>query len=288
MSDAVRNPDDYCYRHPDRLSFVLCERCGRTICLECQTHVGGKVLCPDDAKSATVTQMSGHARARVKPRPSRAVTILSRITPETPIVSYIYMGVLLLIWIVDAFAGGGRIEGQLFFLGALNHPWTILSHAISEYPGGSGLLNLIFNGFTLWFLGRRVEQNFGRSKFLLVLAASALGASALALLLNGFIIGASDTVFGLVGAAIVLIRRGGGNSVWLYASIAISFVSILLSPVGSILWQGVVGGLVAGGVVGWSFALDSTPRQVREQRLIAVAVFGVLAVLVILKYALAD
>jgi hypothetical protein len=50
MTDAARNPDDYCYRHPDRLSFVLCEQCGRTICLECQTHVGGKVLCPDDAR----------------------------------------------------------------------------------------------------------------------------------------------------------------------------------------------------------------------------------------------
>jgi membrane associated rhomboid family serine protease len=286
MTDAARNPDDYCYRHPDRLSFVLCDQCGRTICLECQTHLAGRVLCPDDAHKSNVTQMSVNARPRVKARPSRAAAVLSRVTPDTTIITYAYWGVLFLIWLVDAFVGGGKIESQLWYLGVLSHPWTIISHAVSEYPGGSGLLSLLFNAFTLWFLGRSVEQTFGRPKFLLVLGASALGASAFALLFSGLIIDAADTIFGLVGAAIVLIRRGGSNSVWLYASMGISFLSILLSPAGPVLWQGAVGGLIAGGIVGWSFSLDSTPRQVREQRLIAVGVFAILIALVVLKYAL--
>ena len=33
-----RNRDNFCYRHPDRQSFVLCQRCLRTICPECQTQ----------------------------------------------------------------------------------------------------------------------------------------------------------------------------------------------------------------------------------------------------------
>ena len=30
------NRDNFCYRHPDRQSFVLCQRCLRTICPECR------------------------------------------------------------------------------------------------------------------------------------------------------------------------------------------------------------------------------------------------------------
>ena len=33
--------------HPDRPSFVLCQRCGRTICGECQTPAPVGVICPD-------------------------------------------------------------------------------------------------------------------------------------------------------------------------------------------------------------------------------------------------
>ena len=36
-----------CYRHPDRTSWTLCQRCGRTICPECQILTPGGVRCPD-------------------------------------------------------------------------------------------------------------------------------------------------------------------------------------------------------------------------------------------------
>ena len=36
-----RNRENFCYRHPDRQSFVLCQRCMRTICPECQTQARG-------------------------------------------------------------------------------------------------------------------------------------------------------------------------------------------------------------------------------------------------------
>ena len=38
---------NFCYRHPDRQSFVLCQRCGRTICPECQTQAPVGVHCPE-------------------------------------------------------------------------------------------------------------------------------------------------------------------------------------------------------------------------------------------------
>ena len=36
-----------CYRHPDRAEYVLCQRCGRTICPECQTPAAVGVICPE-------------------------------------------------------------------------------------------------------------------------------------------------------------------------------------------------------------------------------------------------
>src|ERR1700710_570354 len=101
VTDSARNPDDYCYRHPDRLSFVLCEQCGRTICLECQTHVNGKVLCPDDAKRSNVTMLNVNQRP---PRVKRVRTQprwLSWLTERVPVVTLTLMSVIALIWLID-------------------------------------------------------------------------------------------------------------------------------------------------------------------------------------------
>ena len=47
MTQAPDSAANYCYRHPDRQSFVLCQRCGRTICPECQTQAAVGVHCPE-------------------------------------------------------------------------------------------------------------------------------------------------------------------------------------------------------------------------------------------------
>src|ERR1700742_1895836 len=115
MTDATHNPDDYCYRHPDRLSFVLCERCGRTICLECQNHVGGTVLCPDDARRSNVTMMPVNARP---PRPKRVRQTpawLTRIGADGLRVTYSLGVVVVLLWLADLIAGG-VVEPQLVYV----------------------------------------------------------------------------------------------------------------------------------------------------------------------------
>ena len=47
MTDQAPERSNFCYRHPDRQSFVLCQRCGRTICGECQTPAPVGVICPE-------------------------------------------------------------------------------------------------------------------------------------------------------------------------------------------------------------------------------------------------
>ncbi|MBN6778695.1 rhomboid family intramembrane serine protease [Pseudoclavibacter alba] len=56
--------DDYCYRHADRLSFVLCQRCTRTVCPECQTPAPVGVLCPDCMAGREPGQSAGGGRLR--------------------------------------------------------------------------------------------------------------------------------------------------------------------------------------------------------------------------------
>ena len=66
-----RNRDNFCYRHPDRQSFVLCQRCLRTICPECQTQAPVGVICPeclrDQQKAQTPAQQKAERGGRAAP-----------------------------------------------------------------------------------------------------------------------------------------------------------------------------------------------------------------------------
>ena len=62
-----------CPRHPDRVSYVRCQRCGRPACPECQRPAAVGVQCVDcvaaDRRAArpTVTALGGRASRREQP-----------------------------------------------------------------------------------------------------------------------------------------------------------------------------------------------------------------------------
>jgi membrane associated rhomboid family serine protease len=290
MSDAARNPDDYCYRHPDRQSFVLCEQCGRTICLECQTHVGGKVLCPDDARRSNVTMLP------VNQRPPRVKKVreqprwLGWLTERVPVVTLTLMSIILVIWLVDLIWNPGVIEPHLWMIagafnpstGAAVHypalgPWTIITSMISNYAGGDGFLSAVLSLFSLFVIGRILEPELGRIKFLAAFVLSGLGASVFALLFSGVVESAGDAIFGLIAVFAVLMRHRGANMIWLYAVIAVNIISIALSSARAVIWQGAVGGLLIGVAVGFTMLIEATPQTNSRQRLILIGI-GVLLV----------
>ena len=47
---ALETDPSVCYRHPGRQSWVLCQRCGRTVCPECQIVAPVGVHCPDASR----------------------------------------------------------------------------------------------------------------------------------------------------------------------------------------------------------------------------------------------
>jgi membrane associated rhomboid family serine protease len=280
MSDAARNPDDYCYRHPDRLSFVLCEKCGRTICLECQTHIDGKVLCPDDAKAANVVMMSTARRTRAT-RPRVRRQSIPESLEHHPVITYAILAVLLLLFIVDAIAGY-TIAPHLWVLplsvaraiGAsdvLHQPWSLITTSLTA----SGVLALILEGLSIWSIGRLLEPALGRRNFALTYFGAGLGGALLAFALQGSSAGAFGAMIGIASTAMVLARRLGVNPVILYISSAISLVFALIF--GS--WEPVVGGLIAGAGIGFLFYFAEDARPLRRVRAALIA-YGLLLLIV--------
>jgi membrane associated rhomboid family serine protease len=281
MSDSTRNPDDYCYRHPDRLSFVLCERCGRTICLECQHHQDGHVYCPDDFQ-ARVTNIAAARKGRSQRirQPSR---LFAWVTPETPIVTYVILAVIVILFLADQFTRqllsvhlsvipvGAAAPG----LDVLHQPWTLLTSMLLA----GGILGLLFNGYSIFILGRQLERYFGRQKYLLLYVVSGFGASVFAFLLDGIVASAIGAVFGLVGATVILARRMGGNQILLYVTCAVSLVFAIIF--GS--WQAAIGGLLAGGATAAIYFFEGTPEKLRRARLLLVGLIAVLLAIAVVR-----
>lgn len=279
MTDAGRNPDDYCYRHPDRLSFVLCERCGRTICLECQNHVDGRVLCPDDA-TARITNISV---ARTKQR-RRVRRTMPTWLEGRPVVTYGILALTVLIFLVDAILRG-LVQPHLWVLpsgvnypgGAgdvIHQPWSLIT---SMFTGS--ILSVLLGGYSIYIFGVQIERTYGPAKLAGLYLISGFGASVVAFLLDGTVASSFGAVMGLVAATVVLSRRMGGNHIVLYVSCAISLIFAVIFGG----WQAVLGGFVTGGVTALAYFLEGDTHRVARTRLILIAVFAVLFVLAILR-----
>ena len=261
MTNAARNPDDYCYRHPDRPSFVLCEKCGRTICLECQHHQDGHVYCPDHAV-ARVSQMSVARKARTR-RIRQRPAILDRLPDNAPLVTYGILAFLVLLFIVDTILRYA-LAPHLIVLGTnvVTQPWTLVTSMF--YPGS--ILTLLFSGVNLFFLGRILEPHYGRAKFFLLYVVSGFGAAVFAFLLDGTSASAYGAIVGLIGALVLVARRMGANPLFLYITCAIS--AVLAIVFGG--WQAFLGGFLAGAAVAAIYLIEDDARRVARARLLLI------------------
>ncbi|GAA1466972.1 rhomboid family intramembrane serine protease [Microbacterium thalassium] len=276
-----RNSDDFCYRHPDRQSFVLCQRCLRTICTECQTPAPVGVICPECLRN----QQAGRSPAQRKAerRWSRP-RVLSPATGR-PIVTQVIVAVTTLFWLVGLIPGfGSAVQDWLLFwapylypdLTGTFQPWRLLTVALVH----AGFWHVGLNMLALWMIGRILEPMLGRWRFLTLYLMSAFGGS-VAVTLLAFttpVVGASGAIFGLFGALLVIGRHIGaditGIAIILGLNLVIGFI-----PGFNVSWQAHVGGLVAGALVGLIFART---RSVRRRGLQIGLLAGLGAVLIAL------
>src|SRR5690606_38500290 len=77
---AEFSANDVCYRHPNRHSFTLCQRCGRTICAECQVESAVGVLCAECVKQTQSAQPMRRASRSARVAGRRLAALGSPVT----------------------------------------------------------------------------------------------------------------------------------------------------------------------------------------------------------------
>ena len=226
------------------------------------------------------------------PGPSRAQRVArsSSISPDTPVLTYILIGLCTIVALGvmsgGAAAGGGGVvaspigrDGGLFGpLVAEGEIWRLVTSGFLH----SGLLHLGFNMLILWQLGTMLEPAIGRLRFGIIYFVSMLCGSFGALLLSpdAFTVGASGAVFGLMSSAVVVMRSRGidpmasGLPMWIGLNLAITSIIPGISIGGHL--GGLAGGALAALVM---FELPRTMRGLpRMAPLLVAAAIGAVAV----------
>jgi len=204
-----------------------------------------------------------------------------------PILTYTLIGINVLAYLgtlvsgssVSGSLGGG---GSLLVKTALNGAavangdwWRIITSGFMHYS----FFHLLFNMYALYILGQMLEPAIGSVRFGLIYVVALISGSVGALLLSpdALTAGASGAVFGLMGAAILVMRNRGVNvlesglGVWLFLNLAITFT------VSHISVGGHIGGLIGGTLA--AVVLVELPSRVRMPRWAPDVVAGALAII---------
>lgn len=278
MSSVPDSAANYCYRHPSRQSFVLCQRCGRTICPDCQTVGAVGVTCPE---------CMSEQRASA-PRTKSA--LLTRMTGQgAPVVTYSLIGITLLVFVLQVLPViGGQVTGALWYAGVYSHPgsfepWRMITAMFVHSTGF--IFHVLLNMYTLWIFGQLLEQLLGRWRFLALYLIGGFAGSVGVLLLSDPltpVVGASGAIFGLMGAFLVIQRRLGGDAKQLLVLVGINLV-IGFIPGMNIAWQAHLGGLIGGAIVGLIF-VETRKRDQQKLQIVLLVAFSLVLMLLSLRY----
>jgi membrane associated rhomboid family serine protease len=263
------DPVPVCPRHPDRESYVRCQRCERPTCPECQRPAAVGIQCVDCVKK----QSTGGRAAR---------TVFGGLAGVSrPRVTQAIIAICVVVYLSQIGTGWDVTERFKFAPAyAISEPWRMLTSAFLHSP--SSPLHILFNMYALWLTGPYLEALLGRARFLALYLTCAIGGSVGYLLLSspqndnqwfGGAVGASGAVFGLFGAFFVIQRRLNRDTGPLLVVIAINFA---LGFLPGVAWQAHLGGLVTG--LAASAVLVYAPRANRT----AVQAAGLAGLVVVL------
>ena len=140
--------------------------------------------------------------------------------------------------------------------------WRLLTPMFIHFS----LLHIVFNLLWFWELGRRVETRLGGAELTIVILASSLCANVAQYMLSGPSLfgGMSGVVFGLLGFTLVwsrllpsrTIALPDGVYIFMFVFLALGFAGIIdLLPFGNMANGAHLGGLLAGLILGFAFAM---------------------------------
>lgn len=272
-----------CYRHPSYETYVSCTRCERYICPDCMREAAVGHHCVECVKEGQRTV-----------RRARRIFGGTASMATTPVVTYVLMALNVLAYVaevavpslVDRFAvlGAALVDaqgdhyyyrGEVFpgyeLIGIADGEWyRLLTGAFLHLPPDTsfGVMHLVFNMLALWNLGRTVEGQLGRARYLALYLLAAVGGSVLvyAVAPDTVTVGASGAIFGL-GAAYYVISRRLGRDMGDVNRLLAGLLIWLVVSAWFTSWQGHLGGLLTGALVTWGLAyaparFKTTPAQI--------------------------
>lgn len=271
MTEPNTESSDYCYRHPKRQSYILCQRCGRTICPDCQTPAAVGFHCPECMKEARQSAPRTKSRAVTAFRPGSTV----------PVVTYSIIALCVVVYIAQLLSNGVVTNALVYWAPLTEYqPWRMLTSLFVHSPGT--FLHILFNMYSLFIIGPILERAIGRLRFLALYLLSGVGGSVAVLFLTPDtpVLGASGAIFGLLGAFFIIQRRLGGNSLQIMIIIGLNLAIGFIIP--NVAWQAHVGGLVVGGLAALVLLRTSARAKRREQILLLFAILvGLVALTVV-------
>ena len=193
-----------CPRHPDRVTYVRCQRCGRPACPQCQVPSAVGVHCVDCVR-----------RARSSRRGARSLLGGRAVTDA--LVTKILVVACVAVYLIQL--THQPLENRFAFVpaAAISEPWRFVTTAFLH----ASLWHLAFNMWALWVLGSALEPVLGRWRFAALYVLSAVGGSTMIYWLAspvtmsswwGLTVGASGAVFGLFAALFIIQHRFGRDT----------------------------------------------------------------------------
>ncbi len=256
-----------CYRHPDRETGVSCSSCGRPICTDCMTPTPVGMRCPECAKQKTKVRTGAATFAGAEPRATYAIVAIN-----------------VAVFLVQVLTAGGGVRargGEVYERGTLFGPfvddgelWRLLTSGFLH----ADPIHLLLNMVGVYFLGSLLEPSLGTVRFVCLYLASLFAGAFGALLLSpeAATVGASGAVFGLLGAAFVLLRARGVDPMQSWIG-PILIINLVLSFRPGISIGGHLGGL-AGGVLAAFILLQAEKRRSPALAVVGCVILGAVAI----------
>lgn len=205
-----------CYRHPDRPSWTLCQRCGRTICPECQILTPGGVRCPDcvrETGGSVRWEPAARPAAKAKKTGMQRQSVAQRVDSATrPVITIGVAATALFLWIAGFFASPSTIPGGAIFDVLNARPqaalqlWRYATTSFS-YPsiGSTYVLSVLLGIAIFVWIGWGAERFLGWRRYAIVLVVSGVAAAALSGIVLGSSIGLIGPVWGIFGAYLIVV-----------------------------------------------------------------------------------
>jgi membrane associated rhomboid family serine protease len=275
----------HCYRHPDRETYISCQRCGRPICPDCMRSASVGFHCPECVREgqATTRQARTVFGGRINTRASAVTMTIIVVNVAMFVIANVTRAangtvgdfVATMGLIPDATLYGPTVDGV-----AQGAYWQLVTSTFLHV----GVVHLMMNMLGVWIFGTFLESVLGRWRFLALYLVTGLVGSVTVYWLaepTSLSLGASGSVFGLFGASLVILLKQRRDVTQLLVLLAINL--FITFQVESISWQAHLGGLVSGLLLGAGYAYAPREQRTVIHASLVIAMVLLVAILTVVR-----